>query len=180
MHKKHTSIIHQHLEGLNFIYLSNHCAEVIKNVFGSIYHVTILIIAMSSTSTPISSDRFAEAIRALPLSNLHLKAAELHNSIVHLESSNQQLKPFAGDGDPVCSDAIRENLEVIRRMAERMLLLKQEVEQRGFLWEAKNNPEIQGHIEDKAHHGDSLQARPNIRRDASRQSAYVSEQELAL
>lgn len=137
---------------------------------------------MSSTSTPISSDRFAEAIRALPLSNLHLKAAELHNSIVHLESSNRQLKPSADDGDPLCSDAIQENSEVIRRMRERILLLRQEVEQRGFQWkdeETETKPEVNGHIEDDAHEN-SEQARPDTRRDPSRQGGLFSGQEPAL
>lgn len=137
---------------------------------------------MSSTSTPISSDRFAEALRALPLSNLHLKAAELHNSIVHLESSNQQLKPWAGDGDSICSDAVRENLEVIRRMTERILLLKQEIEQRGFSWEEKKNTikaEINGHIEANAH-GESEQARRSNRQGGSRQGLNISDQVLAL
>ena len=137
---------------------------------------------MSSTSTPISCDRFAEAIRALPLSNLHLKAAELRNSIVHLETSNQQLKAWAGDDDAICSDAIRENLEVIRRMTERILLLKREVEQRGYLWEERRNtikPEINGHIENNAH-GESEQARPSNQRDASRQDTNIPDQVLAL
>ena len=92
---------------------------------------------MSSASTPISLHRFANAIHDLPLSNLHLKAAELQNSIAHLESSNQQLKPSADDGDQVCSEAIGENLDVIRRMKGRINLLRQEVVRRGFLWEER-------------------------------------------
>lgn len=138
---------------------------------------------MSSNSTPISLDRFTEAIRALPLSNLHLKAAELHNSIAHLESSNQQLKPSADDGDQVCSDAIRENLEVIGRMKARILLLKQEVEQRGFLWEDEDNKTISrvnGHVESEPH-GDSEQAQVNTRREnISRQGGSLWDEELAL
>jgi hypothetical protein len=50
---------------------------------------------MSSEVTPISPARFAEALKDLPLSTLHLKAAELRNSIAHLDYSNEQLKPFA-------------------------------------------------------------------------------------
>lgn len=134
---------------------------------------------MSLFSTPISSDRFAEALRALPLSNLHFKAAELRNSIVHLESSNQQLKPLADHGDSVCSDAIRENLEVIRRMTERMVLLTQEIEQRGFHWEDKETKikpgVINGQVEDNAHE-DPKQARLDTRRDASRQAVFPSDQ----
>ena len=149
---------------------------------GSLYDSIILIVTMSSTSTPISSDRFAEAIRALPLSNLHLKAAELHNSIVHLKSSNQQLKPSADDGDSVCSDAIQENLEVIRRMRDRILLLRQEVEQRGFPLEdeeKETKPGVNGHIEYDAHEN-SEQAGPDTRRDPSRQGGLLSGQEPAL
>jgi hypothetical protein len=117
---------------------------------------------MSSTSTPIPLHRFAQAINDLPLSNLHLKAAELHNSIAHLESSNQQLKPSADSGDQVCFDAIGENLEVIGRMEERIALLRQEVERRGFLWEEGQSdakPRVNGQREnhsDQVHHGGSF------------------------
>lgn len=89
---------------------------------------------MSSTATPISASQFAEAIKELPLANLHFKAAEIRNSVAHLESSNQQLKSFADDGDPDCKEAIEENTVVIKRQEERILLLKQEVEDRGFKW----------------------------------------------
>ena len=137
---------------------------------------------MSSISTPIARDQFAQAIRALPLSNLHLKAAELHNSIAHLESSNQLLKPSAEDGDRVCSDAIEENIEVIGRMRERILLLKQEVERRGFLWEDEGNEPksgIIGHIEDDVRKG-SEQAEAIPWRDFNRQGGPLSDEELAL
>ena len=89
---------------------------------------------MSSGATPITPERFAEAIKELPLANLHFKAAEIRNSIAHLVSSNQQLQPFVDEGDPDCIDAIQENLVVIQRMEERILLLKGEVEGRGFRW----------------------------------------------
>lgn len=89
---------------------------------------------MSSTSAPIPPQRFAEAITDLPLANLHFKAAEIRNSISHLESSNQQLQPFADDEDRDCMDAIKENREVIQRMEERILLLRREVEARGYKW----------------------------------------------
>lgn len=89
---------------------------------------------MSSTATPIPLNRFAEAITALPLSNLHFKAAELRNSIAHLEYSNLQLQPFAEEGDEDCTDAIAENEEVMKRMRERIECLKKEVEGRGFAW----------------------------------------------
>ncbi|KAI9738706.1 MAG: hypothetical protein M1834_008211 [Cirrosporium novae-zelandiae] len=89
---------------------------------------------MSSNSLPITAARFAEAITTLPLGNLHLKAAELRNSIAHLESSNVQLKPHADDGDQDCQEAIEENMDVISRMEDRIRLLKEEVERRGFRW----------------------------------------------
>ena len=89
---------------------------------------------MSSSAAPIPPHRFAEAITALPLSNLHIKAAELRNSIAHLELSNHQLQSFAEGGDQDCMDAIRENQEVISRMVGRIDMLKAEVEGRGFRW----------------------------------------------
>jgi hypothetical protein len=90
---------------------------------------------MSSDALPITPARFAEALTSLPLGNLHLKAAELRNSISHLQSSNIQLKPYADEGDRDCADAIAENVEVIQRMEERIELVKQEVEGRGFKWD---------------------------------------------
>lgn len=89
---------------------------------------------MSSSSTPIDPHRFAEAIQELPLSSLHLKAAELRNSIEHLHSSNQQLQSFAAQGDHDCAEASRENVEVMGRMEKRITLLKVEVERRGYSW----------------------------------------------
>ncbi|OCK97430.1 uncharacterized protein K441DRAFT_427601, partial [Cenococcum geophilum 1.58] len=89
---------------------------------------------MSATATPIPPARFAAALRDLPLSSLHAKAAELRNSIAHLLSSNEELKPFAEAGDKDCAEAIMENEEVIRRMEERISLLRIEVEGRGMKW----------------------------------------------
>lgn len=100
----------------------------------------IYTIKMSSSQTPISPARFAEAIRDLTLSTLSLKVFELRNSIAHLDYSNEELKPFAagtngGEPDLDCVDAIRENEVVIKRMLERIELLKVEVETRGASWE---------------------------------------------
>ncbi|RFU30012.1 hypothetical protein B7463_g6315, partial [Scytalidium lignicola] len=100
---------------------------------------------MSHESFPISPERFAFAIKDLPISSLHLKAAELRNSIAHLDYSNEQLKPFAegttsvlgsteGVPDQDCIDAIKENEMVIARMQERIELLRAEVENRGGSW----------------------------------------------
>ena len=89
---------------------------------------------MSASATPILPERFAEAIVGLPLAELHFKAAEIRNSISHLESSNGQLQPFAEEGDSICTDAIRENNQTIKRMEERILLLRRETERRGYQW----------------------------------------------
>ncbi len=89
---------------------------------------------MSSTTLPITAAAFAAALPALPLSSLHAKAAELRNSIGHLRSSNAQLEPFAAAGDADCAEAIAENELVLRRMRERIELLRREVEGRGMRW----------------------------------------------
>lgn len=106
---------------------------------------------MSSSATPITTQHFAEAIQDLPLGNLHFKAAEIRNSIAHLESSNQQLQPFAENGDSDCKQAIEENAVVIKRMEQRVLLLKREVEGRGFKWgedeQGQDGMQTNGHEE---------------------------------
>ncbi|KAF4345575.1 hypothetical protein FBEOM_426 [Fusarium beomiforme] len=105
---------------------------------------------MSSASTsadtrPIAPARFASALKDLSVGMLHLKVLEIRNSIAHLQYSNDQLKPFAegtestptGENsgpDQDCIDAIRENEEVIDRMAERIALIRAEVEERGLNW----------------------------------------------
>ena len=103
---------------------------------------------MSFISAPIDANRFAEAITNLPLANLHLKGAEIRNSIAHLRSSNQQLQSYAADGDSDCKDAIEENVLVLQRMEGRIQLLKQEVENRGFKWgedeSVKRSPKLRG------------------------------------
>ncbi|MCJ1358316.1 MAG: hypothetical protein MMC33_008315 [Icmadophila ericetorum] len=90
---------------------------------------------MASYSTPISAARFATALPALPLSSLHAKGAEIRNSIAHLQASNEQLKEFMDQGDRECKEVITENEEVVRRMQERLGLLKVEVERRGHVWD---------------------------------------------
>lgn len=102
---------------------------------------------------PIPPQRFALALRDLPLSSLALKVAELRNSIAHLDYSNDQLQPFAypssstsqatlerAEGDPDCINAIRENIIIIDRMTERILLVKVEVESRGYNWAEFSGP----------------------------------------
>jgi len=106
---------------------------------------------MSAEALPISPAAFAEAIKDLPISSLHLKVLEIRNSIAHLDYSNEQLRPFAegteavlgpssGQGpaqaqpDQDCIDAIKENEAVIERMLARIDLIKAEVESRGASW----------------------------------------------
>jgi hypothetical protein len=118
---------------------------------------------MSNEATPISPARFAAALKDLPLSTLHLKAAELRNSIAHLDYSNEQLKPFAdgteGDNGPDqdCVDAMNENEAVIQRMLERMALLREEVEGRGSSWlEFDSAEEVEEGKEDRGEDGHRL------------------------
>ncbi|KAG9525466.1 hypothetical protein KCU93_g5877, partial [Aureobasidium melanogenum] len=92
---------------------------------------------MSHEALPIDRARFAEALESLPLDTLHSKVAELRNNMNHLRDSNEQMVPFADDGDQGfedCKDAMYENLVVISRMNERIELLRAEVEKRGMRW----------------------------------------------
>ncbi|KAK3362138.1 hypothetical protein B0T24DRAFT_641255 [Lasiosphaeria ovina] len=108
---------------------------------------------MSAVATPISPARFAEALRDLSLSSLHLKVLELRTSIAQLDYSNEELRPYAlGEAtpisttdsstdqqqqqqpDPDCVEAIRENEEVIVRMQGRIGLVRAEVQRRGISW----------------------------------------------
>lgn len=97
---------------------------------------------MSADAAPITARAFAEAISEVPLSTLHIKAAELRNSLAHLSYSNAQLEPFARpppgsteEADAVCIEAIEENIGVMARYRERLELLKAEAEKRGVNWE---------------------------------------------
>ncbi|KJZ76678.1 hypothetical protein HIM_04014 [Hirsutella minnesotensis 3608] len=101
---------------------------------------------MSADTMPISPGRFAAALKGLSPSMLHLKVLEIRNSVAHLQWSNDQLQPYAdgsataadgddnGSPDQDCVDAIRENEGVIDRMAERIALIRAEVEERGMAW----------------------------------------------
>jgi len=92
---------------------------------------------MSSEVLPIPLDRFALAIKDLPISTLYAKARELHNSIAHLQSSNSQLSSYISSSGPDkdCTDAIRENDDTIQRMEARILAVEYEVVvERGLPW----------------------------------------------
>ncbi|KAL8730251.1 MAG: hypothetical protein Q9181_004735 [Wetmoreana brouardii] len=142
---------------------------------------------MSANAAPISLHRFAEAIAELPIDNLHAKAAEIRNSIAHLDSSNNQLRQHADDGDPDCVDAIKENEEVIARMEARINLLRNEVESRGLPWGDEEPSTLNGKLEeqsgdDRAHIGDGSSS--NVQEDAAPQSVRtrggrLSDEELA-
>jgi len=54
---------------------------------------------MSHEALPIDAAAFNQAIHDLPLDTLHSKAAELQNNISHLKYSNEQMMPFADEGD---------------------------------------------------------------------------------
>ena len=54
---------------------------------------------MSAEALPIDPAAFAEALESLPVDTLHERAAEIRNSINHLKYSNEQMMPFADDGD---------------------------------------------------------------------------------
>lgn len=101
----------------------------------------------SADTTPISPARFAAALKDLSEPMLHLKVLEIRNSIAHLQYSNDQLAPFAdgtasatdstaaGEPDADCVEAIAENEQVMARMAERIALIRMEVEEeRGMAW----------------------------------------------
>lgn len=92
---------------------------------------------MSADATPITAARFAAALESLSVSSLHAKAAELRNSINHLEKSNTELEEYVRqEQDKDLYEAILENREVIKRMEERIELVKKEVtEIRCLPWE---------------------------------------------
>lgn len=89
---------------------------------------------MSHGALPIDARAFSQALESLPVDALHAKVAEIQNSISHLKTSNDQMMPFAEEGDQDCKDAMFENLVVIGRMNDRIQLLRDEVERRGLRW----------------------------------------------
>lgn len=99
---------------------------------------------MSHEALPIDAPSFSRALESLPIETLHAKAAEIQNSMAHLRSSNEQMVPFADEGDQDCKDAMFENLVVIGRMNERIGLLRAEVERRGMRWADAEGEERSG------------------------------------
>jgi hypothetical protein len=92
---------------------------------------------MSAEALPITSERFSKALQDLSLSSLYLKVDELRNSMAHLEKSNVELEEFVRqEQDKDCYEALMENKEVLKRMEERITLIKKEVmEVRGLPWQ---------------------------------------------
>lgn len=104
---------------------------------------------MSAQARPISPTRFAIAIKDLAISNLYNKVSELRNQLAHLDYSNQEMQAFAEgtapgltEPDKDCIAAIEENEVVIKRIMERLALLKAEIEGRGNAW-------LDGRLEDE-------------------------------
>jgi hypothetical protein len=92
---------------------------------------------MSAEAIPIPLPRFRSALTSLPISALYAKSRELHNSVSHLLSSNQELTSFITESGPDadCQQAIVENEETIARMEERILAVEYEVVvERGLPW----------------------------------------------
>jgi hypothetical protein len=61
---------------------------------------------MSHEALPIDRVQFAEALESLPLDALHAKVAELRNNMDHLRYSNEQMVPFADEGDQGMSERV--------------------------------------------------------------------------
>lgn len=97
---------------------------------------------MSSEAQAIGPEAFAEAIKSLPLSSLYAKVSELRNSIAHLTRSNEELRTYVRESEegPDSPDNkeletyVVENEAVMQAMAQRIGLLKAEVEDRGQQW----------------------------------------------
>lgn len=97
---------------------------------------------MSANAMPISAAQFATALEALTTSSLIAKASEVRNSMFHLQKSNNELRDFSqrsDGGDLVCEEAILENLEVLRRLEERLCMILAEGKKRGSYQDAFQN-----------------------------------------
>ncbi|KAF4976277.1 hypothetical protein FZEAL_7028 [Fusarium zealandicum] len=131
----------------------------------------------SADTHPIAPARFAAALKDLSVGMLHLKVLEIRNSIAHLQYSNDQLRPFAegtetalsdstgaAEPDQDCVDAIRENEAVIDRMAERIALVRVEIEDRGLSWtefQSRDEAASQGEDGTKADAGINGETQPS-------------------
>jgi len=138
---------------------------------------------MSSDALPVAPGDFARALESLPPETLHEKAAEIQNSIVHLKSSNDQMMPYADEGDQDCKEAMFENLVVIGRMNERVKLLREEIEKRGLRWadaevedaKLRAAAKTNGHVEGD---GAGAEDRQEVREAARQQGGRLTDDEL--
>lgn len=143
---------------------------------------------MSADSGPISPERFASALKELPIGSLHGKAAELRNSINHLVSSNEQIReyllsqPPEAPADADCVEAIQENVRVIKRMEERVGLVKAEVESRGLPWPDEEQMSDVGALQQREPGEEGSNGLPNgtsVAQGSQRQSGRLTDEELA-
>lgn len=137
-----------------------------------------LLTTMSAESTPIPAARFAAALEHLSVGSLHLKAAEIRNSLAHLRSSNVQLAEFAAAGDPDCADALRENQDVIVRYDARIAMLKAEVEKRGLPW-VEDDPTVRDPAEPGEEGSADRRAQGRQTNGAAGGSGSIGDEELA-
>lgn len=95
---------------------------------------------MSTESLPINPAAFVQAIKELPLSAVHSKVLELHNSIAHLHRSNAEMRLFLAESDETEEEKkelqgyVEENEDVVVSMRVRVELLKTELQNRGKPW----------------------------------------------
>ncbi|KAG0135992.1 hypothetical protein HOY82DRAFT_118933 [Tuber indicum] len=85
---------------------------------------------MSATSAPITPEAFLVAIKELELEQLHAEAARLQNSLYHLARSNVALQEF--QNDPELKEAIDDNEITIQRQKQRVQMILEEIQRRGF------------------------------------------------
>ncbi|KAG0637566.1 hypothetical protein HOY80DRAFT_972111 [Tuber brumale] len=85
---------------------------------------------MSATSAPITPEAFLVAIKELELEQLHAEAARLQNSLYHLARSNIALQEF--QNDPELKEAIDDNEITIQRQKQRVQMILEEIQRRGF------------------------------------------------
>ncbi|WPK24548.1 hypothetical protein PUMCH_001826 [Australozyma saopauloensis] len=96
-----------------------------------------LSVTMSALAIPISKDDFEQAISELPDDALFTVKLELETALLKLSETNDLLEaelPEANADDRVIyTEAIEENLPVIKSKNERLEILKFEMKVRGLL-----------------------------------------------
>lgn len=77
---------------------------------------------------PITLDQFKRAVDQLPLGTIISERQRLHNSILHLQLSNEQLAAEIEtdpDDKPLYEECIADNVQVISQQQQRIDILKQ-------------------------------------------------------